>query len=268
MKRPDPDRVAAILREVADEEILPRFRSLAEGDVRTKSGPDDLVTVADEAAERALARRLPELLPGSVVVGEEGVADDPAVLDRMHGDDAVWIVDPVDGTINFANGRPAFGTIVALAQGGRTAMGWILDPLGGRLAFAEAGQGAELGGRRVRVDPAPADAVLEGYASVRFRPADERALIERAGAGVRRIGSLWCSAHEYLSLLEGGARFVMYGRTMPWDHAAGVLMWTEAGGHASRDDGSPYSIRRFEGGLLAAPDPDSASRIRAAMLGA
>jgi len=266
VRTPDPDRVADILREVAAEEIVPRFRSLAADEVRTKTGPDDLVTVADEAAERVLARRLPDLLPGSLVVGEEGVAADPAVLDRVHGDEAVWIVDPVDGTINFANGRPAFGTIVALARGGRTLMGWILDPLGGRLAVAEAGRGAELDGRRARVDPPAADAVLEGYASVRFRPVDERERIERGGPDVRRVDSLWCSAHEYLALLEGRARFALYGRTMPWDHAAGVLMWTEAGGHATRDDGSPYSIRLFEGGLLLAPDPASAARIRGAML--
>lgn len=266
MKRPDPARVADILREVAAEEIVPRFRSLADGEVRTKTGPDDLVTVADEAAERALARRLPDLLPGSLVVGEEGVAADPAVLDRVHGDETLWIVDPVDGTINFANGRPAFGTIVALARGGRTVMGWILDPLGGRLAFAEAGEGAEIDGRRVRVEPPPDGTPLEGYASVRFRPAEDRARIERGGAGVRRIDSILCSAHEYLSLLEGRARFALYGKTMPWDHAAGVLMWTEAGGHATRDDGSAYSVRLFDGGLLLAPDPASTARIRAAML--
>lgn len=264
--RPDPRRVADAIRAVAQEEIVPRFRALSAADVRTKSAPDDLVTVADVEAERALSRILPGLLPGSLVVGEEAVAADPSVLGRVHGDEALWIVDPVDGTINFANGRPAFGTIVALATGGRVVMGWILDPLGGRLAVAEAGQGAEIDGVRVRVAPRAPDARLRGFASVRFRPPAERDRIEGARGAVERTDSLWCAAHEYLALLSGEPDFALYGRTMPWDHAAGVLLWTEAGGHASRDDGTPYSVRVFEGGLLLAPDADAAGRIRGAML--
>ena len=104
--------VADLLRTAARAEILPRFRRLASADIREK-GPGDLVTVADEESERQLTRRLMDLVPNSVVIGEEAVAADSKVLDRVFDDAPVWIVDPVDGTSNFAAGKPAFGVIVA-----------------------------------------------------------------------------------------------------------------------------------------------------------
>src|SRR5690349_21342761 len=111
---PDIDRVSAIIREVAEAEILPRFRRLQQSDIREK-GPGDLVTVADEVAERRLTERLRDLVPNSLVLGEEAVAADQRVLGRIFEEDPVWIIDPVDGTSNFASGKPAFGVIVAYA---------------------------------------------------------------------------------------------------------------------------------------------------------
>lgn len=110
--------VEAIIREVARTEILPRFGRLTAADISEKN-PGDLVTVADRAAEEALTRRLTGLLPGSLVVGEEAVAGDPGVLARLAGPEPVWIIDPIDGTHNYATDNPRFTTLVALAQGGR-----------------------------------------------------------------------------------------------------------------------------------------------------
>lgn len=103
----DPEAVAAIIREVARDEVLPRYKTLEAHEVRSKSHPGDLVTAADEAAELALAARLRDLLPGSVVVGEEGTAANPGLLDRLTEDAPVWVLDPIDGTRNFAHGVPA-----------------------------------------------------------------------------------------------------------------------------------------------------------------
>ena len=107
-----------------------------------EKGPGDLVTVADEESERQLTRRLMELVPNSAVIGEEAVAADQKVLDRIFDDVPVWIIDPVDGTSNFAAGKPAFGVIVAYARRGETLAGWIHDPLGKRTAVAMKGEGA------------------------------------------------------------------------------------------------------------------------------
>src|SRR5262245_2136493 len=112
---PDIDRVREAITEVAAQEIMPRFCNLAAADIRKKPG-DETVTVADEAAEHALTHRLHDLLPGSLVVGEEAAAADQGVLARLGGDEFVWVIDPIDGTRNFANGKPDFGVMVALVR--------------------------------------------------------------------------------------------------------------------------------------------------------
>ena len=89
----DLEHVAAIMRRIAAAEAMPRWRNLGAGDIAEKAGPDDLVTVADRAVEAALSRELAAVLPGSRVVGEEGVAADPMVLQLLGSDDPVWVID-------------------------------------------------------------------------------------------------------------------------------------------------------------------------------
>lgn len=101
--------VAALLRDASRAEILPRFRRLAEGAVRAKSGPLDLVTDADEAAERIIEAGLTRLFPGCAVVGEEATAADASVMERLRAAELAFVVDPVDGTADFAAGLPLFG---------------------------------------------------------------------------------------------------------------------------------------------------------------
>ncbi|HWT09899.1 MAG TPA: inositol monophosphatase family protein, partial [Roseomonas sp.] len=134
--------VAALLRDAARAEILPRFRRLAQGAVRTKSGPLDLVTDADEAAERVIEAGLARLFPGCVVVGEEAAAADPSVMDRLADADLAFVVDPVDGTANFAAGLPLFATMAAAVVKGEVVGAWIHDPLGDDTAIALRGEGA------------------------------------------------------------------------------------------------------------------------------
>jgi fructose-1,6-bisphosphatase/inositol monophosphatase family enzyme len=107
---------------------------------------DDVVTVADREAELFLGEGLTKILPEAALVGEEAAHADPALLDRL-GDALCWIVDPLDGTNNFAAGKPPFGVMVALAEAGETVAGWIYDPLSGRLCHAHRGEGAWLGER-------------------------------------------------------------------------------------------------------------------------
>jgi len=259
--RVDMAAVAAILKQVADAEILPRWRNLDDEHVREKTGPSDLVTVADEASEQALSALLTDLLPGSVVVGEEGVAADPARLDLLRGAAPAWIIDPVDGTNNFAKGDDKFAVMVALSVADRTVASWIHEPVTGRTAMAAVGEGAELltadGGRqRLRVaDPAPLDR-MSGAFSLRFLPEPvrkpTRAACDAAFASHVRLG---CAGVEYLRLVTGKAHFSFYWKTMPWDHAPGLLIHSEAGGHNARAvDGRAYRPSELTGGLLAAPD--------------
>lgn len=254
MSLPDPEKVAAIIRDVAATEIVPRFRSLSKADIREK-GPGDLVTIADEAAERALTARLTDLLPGSLVVGEEACATDPAILSRITGEnDPVWIIDPVDGTANFASGRPVFAVLLALAVGGQTVAGWIYDPIGERMAVAERGQGVWMAGQRLRALPGGPIPSLRGSLSTKFFPPEEKTRLEALRPHFASTYRLFCAAHEYLNLLTGKGQFACYNRTMPWDHAAGVLAYAEAGGHVARRDGGNYQPGRTDGGILMAGD--------------
>lgn len=254
---PDVDQVSALIRAVAKTEILPWFRNLDASAIREKTGPLDLVTKADEAAERALTPALAALLPGSRVVGEEAASEDDGVFAHLDGDDPVWIIDPVDGTMNFAQGRPLFAVIVALVHRGETIAGWIHDPMDGRMATAVKGGGAWLDGRRVRVaDAVPLPSMVCAL-STRFCGDALAAQLEERAKGVGERVNLSSAAHEYLRLLEGRAHASLYHRLMPWDHAAGILLHAEAGGFAALADGSPYQPSLRSGSLLAAPDAES-----------
>ena len=118
--------VAELMREVAAMELLPKFRNLAEDEVRQKR-PGDIVTVADVASEQRLATGLAKILPGVPVIGEEAVELEPRLVDLIARPGSCWIVDPLDGTANFAAGRDRFAMIVCLVHDQETVAGWILD---------------------------------------------------------------------------------------------------------------------------------------------
>src|SRR5260221_7511219 len=178
---PDIQRVSDLIAEAAAAEIAPRFGKLAASDIREKA-PDDLVTVADLAMERRLTPALGDLLPGSTVVGEEAVSDDALIQDRLDGEDWVWLIDPVDGTTNFAEGRPMIAVIVALVHRGRTVAGWIHDPLAGTTATAEDGAGAWAAGERLRVAAPVAMPAMTGPVNFKyFPPGVKEQLKERRG---------------------------------------------------------------------------------------
>jgi fructose-1,6-bisphosphatase/inositol monophosphatase family enzyme len=249
------DEVGTLLRTVARDTVMPMFRALDPSEVHEKS-PGELVTVADRAAEAAIAEGLRALLPGSVVVGEEAVADDPALVRRLGDDQPVWVVDPIDGTTNYASGRHPFAIMVALRRAGVTEAGWILDPATGSLLTGQAGRGVRLDGEPVRLTgpTPPAAAGLRGVASPSLPPGVRAAV--RAGAA--RVGTVLpghhCAAQEYRDILTGVQHYALFWRTMPWDHTAGVLLVQEAGGVARRLDGTAYDPADDRSGLLVAAD--------------
>lgn len=234
----DAERVADLMRETAAAELLPRFRNLSKDEIRLK-GPGDYVTVADVAAEQRLASGLAKILPGVPVVGEEAVEKDAGLVGLIgRPGEACWIVDPLDGTANFATGKDTFAIIVALVRDAQTIGGWIMDVTGGRLAVALQGQGVTLDGVPVRGKPVERPA---GYVGSKIRKEFDRELPVAHRDRLGRISTLFCAGIEYLNILEGRAGFSLYRTTKPWDHAAGALMLREAGGDALRFDGAAYA---------------------------
>ncbi|MET8250158.1 inositol monophosphatase [Micromonospora sp. NPDC005197] len=262
------DDVGDLLLEAADQVVLPLFRKLDDADVSEKA-PGEVVTVADRRAEELISAGLRRLRPGSTVVGEEGVADDPGLLRHLRDSGDVWLVDPVDGTANFAAGRRPFALMVALLTDGRPTAGWILDPLAGTLAAGRADEGTLVNGQPVDVaDAVPPLGDLRGAAMTRFLPAEAR---DRVRAGGRRLGELLpgqhCAGREYLDILTGEQQFTLFWRTLPWDHAPGTLLVRAAGGVARRFDGVDYHPADDGRGLLVAANEQVWAEVHEALLG-
>lgn len=263
----DIEALANLLRDAAKAEILPRFRRLGEGDIRAKTEASDLVTEADEAAERMIKAEVARLAPQSLFIGEESVAADPALLGRLAAAENAVIVDPVDGTYNFASGIGAFGVMAAVVEKGETVAGIIHDPLGDDWLIAEKGAGAFLkrpDGSSARLsiaEPVPL-AQMIGMASTGFLPQEKRPEILANLAKVRYAMSYRCAAVEYRAFTGGFAHYLMYNKLMPWDHLAGVLIATEAGAYAARFDGSAYRPEHTDGGLLVTTDRESWQALR------
>ncbi|MFE5481547.1 inositol monophosphatase family protein [Streptomyces sp. NPDC056527] len=261
--------VEEAVRKAAAAEITPRFRQLAAHEIVEKNGPHDLVTVADRAAEEHLTASLTALLPGSVVVGEEAVHADPAVYEALQGDAPVWIVDPVDGTRQFVRGEPGFCSLVALARRGELLASWTFAPALDEMAVAVRGRGATLNGAPIRSgSPAPG-AVLEVATShPDYTTEDQkRALLglDTEGVRPRPCGS---AGLEYLDVARGVLDATAFSWEYAWDHAAGLLLVTEAGGAHTTIAGEPF---RITGGnalpFTAARDQATADRIRTLLRG-
>lgn len=270
--RGDLEALDAILREAARIDILPRFRRLEAGDVRAKTGPLDLVTEADEAAERRITAALAARFPGCVVVGEEAASAEPGLLRGLEDAELAFIVDPVDGTANFAAGLTLFGVMAAVVRRGVIVAAAIHDPIGADTAFALRGEGAWIGGsargeRDLRVAAAVPLGEMAGAASWRFLPQAQRDAVQRNLHKVAASFVYRCAAHEYRLIAGGHCHYLLYGKLMPWDHAPGWLLHREAGGYAARFDGSEYGVSTLAGGLICAPDRASWLALRDGLLG-
>jgi fructose-1,6-bisphosphatase/inositol monophosphatase family enzyme len=259
-----------LMREATEAEILPRFRHLGAGTVRMKTGPLDLVTDADEAAERVITAGIGRMFPDALVVGEEATAADPGLLRRIADADLAFVVDPVDGTANFAAGLPLFGVMLAAMVRGEIVASVIHDPIGGDGALALRGEGAWMeqpSGRRADLhvaEPVPL-ARMTGAINWRYLPEPERG---RMLAALPSFATTWDyrnAAHEYRLLAQGYAHVALFARMMPWDHAPGWLIHREAGGYSARLDGSPYTPTETRGGIILAPDRQSWEVVRGLM---
>ncbi|PDH69859.1 MAG: inositol monophosphatase [Sphingomonadaceae bacterium MED-G03] len=245
--------VVALMRQVARDVVMPRFRNLAAHEISEKAA-NDFVTIADNESELRLAEGLAAILPEAGIIGEEACAADPTILERA-GDGLNWIIDPIDGTGNFASGNPPFGIMIALADAGATLAGWILDPMTGRLCHALLGGGSHIDGEQVQARESGGDLPIAALA-VYFMTEDERADIQRRADGQFAVVDIpRCAAEQYPRLVLGQNDVSVFARTLPWDHAAGTLFVNEAGGCCQRLDGSPYLVGDMRRGLLGASSP-------------
>jgi len=265
--------VSRIMVEVAAAEVMPRWRNLGTGDVSEKTGPDDLVTIADRAAELALTERLAAYLPGSLVVGEEAVSADASVMRRLQERGPVWVIDPIDGTQAFAGGEPDFTLMVALVEDGRATAGWIYAPALGEIAYGGKEHGVWMGrdGKaatsRARADVPVRVGDMIGLLGKRNLTDARRAELQAKEASFKALEGVIYAGIDYMRLLRGEAHFVLYGKSEPWDHLPGLAILAAHDFYAAKHDGSAYRAGDNTGGLLIAPDAGSYSEIRGILLG-
>ncbi|WP_421913378.1 inositol monophosphatase family protein [Mesorhizobium sp.] len=256
------DWLATMLAEAAEAEIMPRFRRLGAGDIRQKSSAADLVTEADVNAERLITARLRERYPSAMIVGEEACSDNPALLQGLGDAELAFVIDPVDGTFNFASGMPLFGVMLAVVVEGETVAGIIHDPVGKDWLIGAKGAGSHIKHsygslEKVAVAPPVPISEMTGSVSWQYMAEPERSRLARNQTKTLSQFAYRCAAHEYRLLASGHAHFVVYNKLMPWDHLAGALIHAEAGGYSARFDGSAYLPSHIDGGLLVAPDEES-----------
>jgi fructose-1,6-bisphosphatase/inositol monophosphatase family enzyme len=249
-------QIVSAVRRAAEVCILPRFRNLAEGEIGTKSGPADLVTLADTEAEAQIAADLAVAWPEARVLGEEGVAADKALRAEMGTAEWAVIVDPVDGTWNFAKGLSVFGMIVAVLHRGVPVWAMLYDPVMDDWIAAGDGHAEMVSARGLRVLRTSAETRpgrMNGYVTLGLFPKAVQARMVAQFPEFARVTSLRCACHEYRMLVQGHVEFCLSGPVPhPWDHAAGVLAVERAGGVARFLDGGRYHADRMRGVILAA----------------
>lgn len=245
--------VKTVMVAAAERAILPRFQRLAAHEVREKA-TDELVTIADLESEAILSEGLSRILPEADIVGEEAADASGTVLGLLR-DRLCWIIDPLDGTANFAAGKGPFGVLVALAERGETIGGWIYDPLSSRFISAYSGKGTMIDGTRLQSRTSgrhpPVMAISALLAAVPARAA----MLDRVARHFTIVASPRCAAEQYPAIVSGKADITLFERTLPWDHAAGTLCLIEAGGVVTRFDGSAYRVDDDLTGLIAAATP-------------
>lgn len=266
------DRICELLRQVGEEELLPRFRAQLPNRVFEKTSDFDVFSEADEAAERKITGELERMFPGALLVGEEAVGHDLEAIAHLAHADIAFLVDPIDGTKNFISGLPLFGTMIAGLIRGEVVFAAIHDPVCRETAVAVRNEGAwalrpDGAQTALRVSPACAVERMNVVAGTNFLPLHLRAAVSANLSKFAMNFWLRCAAHEYRLAAGAHCELLVYNKLMPWDHAAGWLLHREAGGYSAHFDGTEYLPVHTTGGLICASDRECWLAARESLFG-
>ena len=212
----------------------------------TKATAIDLVTTYDRGAEELIVRRVRAAFPDDLILGEEGGLQGDAA--RVSPGRGRWLIDPLDGTTNFAHGLPFFCVSIAREVGGTVTLGVIFAPALGLHFTAIRGGGARLNGSPLRVSDETAlsrSMLATGFPYDRHTSPDNNfaqfEVLKKRAQAVRRLGS---AALDLALVAHGTYDGYWEMKLKPWDMAAGSLLVEEAGGRVSRWQGEPFSVDR------------------------
>lgn len=222
------DASIALVREVAQREIIPRFLRVSHGQ---RKDDGSLCSEADVAAQRFLVDRLSGI-HRCPIIGEEMSPEAQRAIWEASGDDqrGLWSIDPIDGTTNFINGLPCFAVSIAWLGARRTRLAVTYNPITDEMFYARQGNGAYLNGRRLPLRQVTAD-IARAVGGVDFKripkPLADRIAVRPPFYSQRNFGS---STLDWCNLAAGRLDLYLHGGQMLWDYAAGSLILREAGG--------------------------------------
>jgi myo-inositol-1(or 4)-monophosphatase len=244
---PVTDELLALATRLAREAgaLALQMRSGVE-QLTTKSSPTDVVTKADQAVERLLADGIRAIRPDDALLGEEG-ASDPGTTGLR------WVVDPIDGTVNYLYGIPQWAVSIGIEDADGTVVGVVFDPSKDELWQAVRGQGSTLNGARLRCSDATSLAqalVATGFGYDERRRAAQARILPALLPSVRDIRRLGAGALDLCAVAAGRVDAYYEQGLSPWDLSAGRLIATEAGARVEGLHGRPAS---HELAMAAAP---------------
>ncbi len=228
------------------------LRDMLETTAVREKAPKDLVTDADVAAQRCIEYQIAAAFPTHQFLGEESSL---SVVDRfaLSDSDWLWVVDPLDGTVNYVHRMPNFAVSIALMNGAKTILGVVFDPMANELYAASLGHGATVNGRRLKCSGCVS--LDKALVAASFPPQVQKDSVEVAqfvevlvrSQSIRRLGS---AALNLCYVAQGRLDAYWAGVLKVWDIAAGALIATEAGATLSKQNGRFFDP--WDGELLAA----------------
>lgn len=242
-------QVIKLVREVARDEITPRYQKVA----HTRKHDGSLFTEADEATQKALIAALPGIIDCPVLGEEMTEAEQHAAL--AAGANGLWCIDPIDGTSNFVAGIPYFAISIAWLKNGQRELGVVYDPIADECFYAARGHGAFLDGVPLPIR-APVTELRRAMAGIEPKRLPKELIVKLVAeppyASLRNFGA---SALDWCYTAAGRFDIYLHGKQKFWDYAAGALILEEAGGKLSRIEGAFDAGEVWERSVIASASP-------------
>jgi fructose-1,6-bisphosphatase/inositol monophosphatase family enzyme len=247
--------IKELTEQVSKEIILPFFRNPDAQNIITKEHDLDVVTLADINAEKFLIKELSNIFPNAYTVGEETISKNPNLIQKVYEEELVFLLDPIDGTLNYSQGSAMFGTIISIISKGNPIGGMIYDPVMNDWVIAEIGSGAYYENKeqtkKLYKEKQRTPIFIN---NIFFTENSHQKITDRIGKKYGLQKENWTSAHDYRFLAMGTATGCISASIKPWDHAAGYVILEETGGKLQFLDGEKYNIQRQKGTIIAAHD--------------
>ena len=235
----DLEQLKSIIINACNIEILPRFNRVK----RNYKTDGSIVTEADIAMQNRLADALQKAYPEIALLGEEMSSEQQKLL--LNSKQALWCLDPIDGTSNFAAGLPYFSVSLALIEDGEVTLGLVYDPIRNECFSARRGQGASLNNQTLIAENAklPLNKAIAFIDFKRLTPdLATRLVSEIPYASQRSMGSI---ALELCWIAAGRGHIYLHAKQQLWDYAAAQLILDEAGGHACTLEGDALKTNQL-----------------------